>query len=305
MKRVAWVGPLCGAPHRTFSRIRVLLNEGSQGGARDAYEHDDYCRKEFFDQGLRMGAPEYHVVSSVIEVRNLTKFFADGIRAVDGVTFDAARGEVVGLLGANGAGKTTIAKLLSTVLHPTAGSVRIDGFDAVSSPRAVRARLGVLFGSDVGLYQRLTARENIRYFAALNDLDRIASEQRSEELATLLGLHPFMDRLVATYSSGMKQRTALARAVVHDPPVLILDEPTTALDVGTTLVVHAYVSLSREQGKTVILSSHDTAELEHLCDRVLTVDAGRIVDELVRGTDYEGEDGSLRRRFLAMGGGSQ
>lgn len=245
-------------------------------------------------------------MNPVIQVRGVTKEFSkNGVRAVDDVTFDTAPGEVVGLLGANGAGKTTIAKMLSTLLRPTAGAVGIDGYDTVNDSRAVRARLGVLLGSDTGLYDRLSARENIRYFAALNGLDRKTSELRSEELTDLLGLHSFMDRLVTTYSSGMKQRTALARAVVHDPPVLILDEPTTALDVGTTLAVHAYVSLSRDEGKTVILSSHDTSELEHLCDRVLTIDAGRIVDESLHGRDYGGEEGSLRRRFLAMGGGAQ
>ncbi len=235
-----------------------------------------------------------------IEVRGLSKeFSANAVRAVDDVTFDAAPGEVVGLLGANGAGKTTIVKMLSTLLSPTSGTISVGGHDTVGTSRAVRASMGVLFGSDSGLYARLSGRENIRYFAALNGLNRRKCELRLEELADLFGLQSFIDHLVTTYSSGMKQRTALARSVVHDPPFLILDEPTTALDIGTTLVVHAYVSRSRSEGKTVILSSHDTLELEQLCDRVLTVDAGRIVDEAHRGRDFGGDAGSLRSRFLA------
>lgn len=242
------------------------------------------------------------IVKRGIEVQGLSKeFSANAVRAVDGVTFDAAPGEVVGLLGANGAGKTTIVKMLSTLLRPTSGTICVGGHDTVSASRAVRASMGVLFGSDTGLYGRLSGRENIRYFAALNGLDRRTCDLRLEELADLFGLHSFVDRLVTTYSSGMKQRTALARSVVHDPPFLILDEPTTALDIGTTLVVHAYVSRSRNEGKTVILSSHDTIELEQLCDRVLTVDAGRIVDEARRGKDFGGDASSLRSRFLAIG----
>lgn len=241
-----------------------------------------------------------------IEVQGLSKeFSANAVRAVDDVSFDAAPGEVVGLLGANGAGKTTIVKMLSTLLRPTSGTACVGGHDTVSASRAVRASMGVLFGSDTGLYDRLSGSENIRYFAALNGLDRRKYELRLEELADLFGLHSFVDRLVTTYSSGMKQRTALARSVVHDPPFLILDEPTTALDIGTTLVVHAYVSRSRNEGKTVILSSHDTIELEQLCDRVLTIDAGRIVDEARRGRDFGGDASSLRSRFLAIGNVAQ
>jgi sodium transport system ATP-binding protein len=236
-----------------------------------------------------------------VEVRGLTKeFSANGVRAVNDVTFDVAPGEIVGLLGANGAGKTTIVRILATLLRPTSGRVRVGGFDTVHASRAVRASIGVLSGSDAGLYDRLSAGENIRYFAALHGLDRVTCEQRSAELANLFGLHSFIDRLVATYSSGMRQRTALARSVVHDPPFMILDEPTTALDIGTTMVVHDFVARSRKEGKTIILSSHDTTELEQLCDRVLTIDAGRIVDEARRGTDFGGEAGSLRSRFLAM-----
>ncbi len=235
-----------------------------------------------------------------IKVQGLTKVFsADTVRAVDDVTFSVAPGEVVGLLGANGAGKTTIVKMLSTLLCPTTGNVWVDGHDTVSAPQAVRASIGMLFGSDTGLYNRLSVRENIRYFAALNGLDRRNRELRTTELVELFGLDSFIDRLVVNCSSGMKQRTALARSVVHDPPVLLLDEPTTAMDIGTTLVVHAFVSRSRDEGKTVILSSHDTAELERLCDRVLTLDAGRIVDEAYRGRDFGGDAGLLRSRFLA------
>ncbi len=233
-----------------------------------------------------------------VDVRGLCKgFSADPIRAVDNVTFQAAPGEVVGLLGANGAGKTTIIKMLATLLRPTAGTISVGGHDTVSASRAVRASMGTLFGSDTGLYERLSGRENIRYFGALNGLDRRRCERRLEELTDLFGLQSFVDRQVTTYSSGMKQRTALARSVVHDPSFLILDEPTTALDIDTTLAVHAYVSRIRNEGKTVILSSHDTAELEQLCDRVLTVDAGRIVAETHRRLDSGRNENSLLSRF--------
>ncbi len=238
-----------------------------------------------------------------IEVHHLTKEYpGTDVPAVHQVTFAVAPGEVVGLLGANGAGKTTIMKVLATLLRPTAGTVRVDGFNTVGASRAVRSRVGMLFGSDSGLYERLSGRENIRYFADLHGVETGTREVRFSRLADLFGLHSFADRLVATCSTGMKQRIALARSVIHDPPVLILDEPTNALDIATTTVVHQFISLSRNEGKAVILSSHDTTELENLCDRVLLIDAGTIVDDARRGRDFGRSTGLLRERLLAMDG---
>ena len=218
----------------------------------------------------------------MIEARALTKEFTDKkrgrIRAVQDVSFTCRPGEIYGLLGANGAGKTTTLRLLATLLQPTAGTASVAGFDVVQQPERVRAQVGFLAAS-TALYGRLTARETIAYFGRLNGLadERIA--ERTRVLAEELGLQEFLDRRVDKFSTGMKQKTSIARTVVHDPAVLILDEPTLGLDVLTARNIVRFVRECRARGRTVIYSTHVMSEVEKLCDRIGIIHQGRLVAE--------------------------
>jgi sodium transport system ATP-binding protein len=228
----------------------------------------------------------------MIQARNLTKVFHDKkrgeIRAVDDVSFTCRPGQIYGLLGANGAGKTTTLRLLATLLRPTSGSATVAGFDAAKEPERVRANVGFL-ATSTALYGRLTARETITYFARLNGLSDEAIAGRVARLADELGLHEFLDRRVEKFSTGMKQKTSIARTLVHDPAVLIFDEPTIGLDVMTARNIVRFVRDCRTRGKTVIYSTHVMSEVEKLCDVVGIIHHGRLV--------AEGTPAELRQRF--------
>jgi sodium transport system ATP-binding protein len=218
----------------------------------------------------------------MIEARNLTKVFHDKkrgeIRAVDNVSFTCRPGQIYGLLGANGAGKTTTLRLLATLLRPTAGSATVAGFDTVAEPERVRASVGFL-ATSTALYGRLTARETIASFGRLNGLSEAAIVARVARLADELDLHEFLDRRVEKFSTGMKQKTSIARTLVHDPAVLIFDEPTIGLDVMTARNIVRFVRDCRTRGKTVIYSTHVMSEVEKLCDIVGIIHHGRLVAE--------------------------
>ena len=218
----------------------------------------------------------------MIEARNLTKVFHDKkrgeIRAVDDVSFTCRPGRIYGLLGANGAGKTTTLRLLATLLRPTAGSATVAGFDTVAEPERVRASVGFL-ATSTALYGRLTARETITYFGRLNGLSDAAIAARVARLTDELDLHEFLDRRVEKFSTGMKQKTSIARTLVHDPAVLIFDEPTIGLDVMTARNIVRFVRDCRTRGKTVIYSTHVMSEVEKLCDTVGIIHHGRLVAE--------------------------
>ena len=218
----------------------------------------------------------------MIEARNLTKVFHDKkrgeIRAVDDVSFTCRPGRIYGLLGANGAGKTTTLRLLATLLRPTAGSATVAGFNTVAEPERVRASVGFL-ATSTALYGRLTARETIAYFGRLNGLSEAAIVARVARLADELDLHEFLDRRVEKFSTGMKQKTSIARTLVHDPAVLIFDEPTIGLDVMTARNIVRFVRDCRTRGKTVIYSTHVMSEVEKLCDIVGIIHHGRLVAE--------------------------
>lgn len=213
----------------------------------------------------------------MIEVRGLTKHFRP-VRAVDGVTFCAREGEVLGLLGPNGAGKTTTLRLLSTVLRPSGGTGRVDGHDIVGEPEAVRAALGVL-PENWGLYGRLTPREHLRYFGRLHGVRGGKLECRVNDLVHLLDMHEFADLRCDPFSKGMKQKVALGRALVHDPPHLLLDEPTAGLDVMSARAVRELIVRLRDEGRCIILSTHILSEAERLCDRLAFIHRGKIVAE--------------------------
>jgi sodium transport system ATP-binding protein len=201
------------------------------------------------------------------------------LQAVDGVSLSAPDGRVTGLLGPNGAGKTTTLRMIATLLAPDAGRIEVDGIDVATAPAAALARLGVL--SDArGLYQRLTARENIVYHGQLHGLDRDAAEARATELGRLLDMTPLLERRTEGFSQGERMKTALARALVHDPPNLLLDEPTNGLDVlATRALREALLWLRTPEGgaKCIVFSSHIMQEVERLCDEVVVVAGGRCV----------------------------
>jgi sodium transport system ATP-binding protein len=211
----------------------------------------------------------------MIEVRSLAKRFG-AVEAVRSVSFRAADGHVTGLLGPNGAGKTTTLRLVSTLLAPTAGSVRVDGLDASRDALAVRARIGAL--SDArGLYSRLTARENVAYYGELRGLPRKRIDESVARLAALLEFEALLDRRTEGFSQGERMKVAIARALVHDPPNVILDEPTSGLDVMTTRSLREAVRRLREAGKCVLFSSHVMQEVAALCDEIVIVARGEVV----------------------------
>jgi len=210
----------------------------------------------------------------MIEVRDLRKSFGK-VCAVDGVSFAAHAGEVFGVLGPNGAGKTTTLRLLATTIKPDSGTATVRGYDIVREPIKVRENVGVLT-SNIGLYPRLTARENVAYFARLYGLSEAATKRRIDELFRLLDMGDYANRRADTFSTGMKQKVAIARAVVHDPPVMIFDEPTSGLDVLGARTVVDFIRSCRAQGKCVLLSTHQMVEVSKLCDRVAIIHAGHI-----------------------------
>jgi sodium transport system ATP-binding protein len=214
----------------------------------------------------------------MIAVDALQKAFgkAREIHAVRGVTFDARDGEITGLLGPNGAGKTTLLRMIATLVVPDAGHARVGGLDVVADRYAVRRRIGVL--SDArGLYQRLTARENVRYFGRLHGLSGRALDARIDALFATLGLTALAERRTAGFSQGEKMKVAIARALVHDPDTILLDEPTNGLDIMSVRTLRDELRALRMQGKCLLFSSHVMQEVAALCDRIVVLAHGRIV----------------------------
>jgi len=218
----------------------------------------------------------------VIEAQNLTKIFRDKkrgeIRAVDKVSFRCQPGQIYGLLGANGAGKTTCLRLLATILQPTDGTARVAGFDINDQPEKVRASVGFL-STATALYGRLTARETVEYFGRLNGLNGGALKKRVDELFALFDVGEFSDRRCDKLSTGMKQKVSIARTLVHDPPVMIFDEPTVGLDVMTARTIVSFIRDCRARGKTVIFSTHVMSEAEKLCDTIGIIHDGKLLTE--------------------------
>jgi sodium transport system ATP-binding protein len=210
----------------------------------------------------------------MIKVTDLSKRFGK-VQAVERVSFSAPDGRITGLLGPNGAGKSTTLRMLATLLRPDSGDAMIDGQSASKNPIEVRRRIGVLSHAS-GLYPQLTARENIVYFAELHGLDRVTAKTRVEELARLLELSEFLDRKAKGFSQGQRLKTALARALVHSPRNLILDEPTNGLDVMAVRNLRALLHRLREQGHCILFSSHVMQEVALLCDEVVVIAQGRV-----------------------------
>ena len=220
----------------------------------------------------------------MIEVRSLAKTFASGrgrnaraVTAIEAIDFHAADGCITGLLGPNGAGKTTTLRIAAALIEPDRGSVHVDGIDVMQAPARALARMGLL--SDArGLYPRLTARENIVYFGRLHGMTGAAAQARTELLAQVLDMQPLLDRRTEGFSQGERMKTALARALVHDPANIVLDEPTNGLDVLSTRALRDTLRRLRdEHGKCIVLATHIMQEAERLCDHVVVLARGRTV----------------------------
>ncbi|MCU0224091.1 MAG: ABC transporter ATP-binding protein [Acidobacteria bacterium] len=215
-----------------------------------------------------------------VEVTDLVKIYYDEgrgeVRAVDGVSFSVARGEIFGLLGPNGAGKTTTLRTLATVLTPTSGRAAVMGHDVVQAPTAVRRSIGYL-STSTALYPRLSARETLEFFARINGYPQERIAARVDGLIERFGLDSYARARVEKLSTGMKQKVSIARAIVHDPPVLVFDEPTVGLDVINAHELQQLIRALREEGKTILFSTHIMSEAEKLCDRIGIIQGGRIL----------------------------
>jgi sodium transport system ATP-binding protein len=200
------------------------------------------------------------------------------VQAVNGVTFRCEPGQIYGLLGANGAGKTTTLRMLATILFPTSGTAKVAGYDIVDEPEKVRANIGFL-STATALYGRLTAEEMVEYFGRLNGMDGQRLQTAVDQLFATLEMDEFRDRPCEKLSTGMKQKVSIARTLIHDPAVMIFDEPTIGLDVMTARSIVAFIRHCRDRGKTVIFSTHVMSEVEKLCDHIGVIHGGRLLEE--------------------------
>lgn len=218
----------------------------------------------------------------MIETRALSKVFHDkkrgAIRAVDNVSFTCKAGQIYGLLGANGAGKTTTLRMLATILEPTDGTALVCGHDIVDQPEEVRRHVGFL-STATALYPRLTSQEMVEYFGRLNGLDEATLQKRRDDIFNRLDMNSFRDRRCDKLSTGMKQKTSIARTLIHDPQVMIFDEPTSGLDVMTARTIIDFIRECRQRGKTVIFSTHVMSEVEKLCDVIGIIESGKLLAE--------------------------
>ena len=212
----------------------------------------------------------------MITIKNITKTFGKKI-AVDDISFCAEPGVITGLIGGNGSGKSTTMRMIATLLKQDSGTIEINGIDTIKDPVGARKQIGILLGGDVSLYDRLTARENIMYFASLQNVNPADAEVRLNELSKLLGMEDFLDRRVAGFSRGMRQKVAFARSIIHDPDILLLDEPSTGLDINSIKDVQDFILFCKERKKTIILSTHNAHEMETLCDNIVFIEEGRII----------------------------
>lgn len=218
----------------------------------------------------------------MIDVRSLTKAYSDltqgEVLALSNVTFLARPGQIYGLLGPNGAGKTTALRILSTVLQPTSGTAIVGGFDCVTQPELVRHQIGFV-SANTAVYDRMTAWEMVAYFGRLYGMTEDELRERMEQLFARFQMNEFRDLLGAKMSTGMKQKVSIARAIVHDPPVLIFDEATTGLDVLVARALLDAVSKLRDEGKCIVFSTHIMREAERLCDRIAIMHRGHLLAE--------------------------
>ena len=213
----------------------------------------------------------------MLEVKDITKRFKK-TEVVKNLSFNVDEGEIVGLLGENGAGKTTTLRMISTMLKVSEGDIIVNGFSVKKDSEKVRKEIGILFGGDVGLYDRLTGRENIKYFANLYGMTDRQADKRIDILAKDFGMEDYIDKPVNKFSRGMKQKISIARSIVHNPSIMLFDEPCTGLDVRAARTVQRFIRKCQGQGKTILFSSHSMSEVEKLCDRVVIINKGKLLE---------------------------
>lgn len=216
----------------------------------------------------------------MIKAQQVTKQFVGkkaSVTAVNEVSFHVRKGEVVGLIGENGAGKTTLLRMIASLMEPTSGTLHVAGVDMARPDRQVKGKIGVLFGGETGLYDRLTARENLEYFASLYRLSKHDVQERIRDLAVQFGMKDYMDRKVGGFSKGMRQKVAIARALIHDPEIILFDEPTTGLDITSANIFRQLVHRLKREGKTIVFSSHIMEEVQLLCDSAIMLHKGQLV----------------------------
>lgn len=248
-------------------------------------------------------------MNTIIEVRDLRREYItykgalrkkkELVEAVRGISFTVNKGEIFGLLGQNGAGKTTTIKMLTTLLAPTSGVCKVFGCDSFGQEKQIRKRINFIFGGEMGVYRRLSGRDNLRYFANLYLLDAATRERRINEILELVELTDAADRLAETYSKGMTQRLQIARGLINDPEILFMDEPTVGLDPLGARMLRDIIRKLRDEGKTVLLTTHYLPEAEELCDRMVILDHGEIV---AQGTPAEirGDADTLEDAYVAL-----
>lgn len=243
-------------------------------------------------------------MKTIIEVQDLRREYVtykgafrkkkEAVEAVRGISFNVDRGEIFGLLGQNGAGKTTTIKMLTTLLAPTSGVCKVFGYDTFGQEKQIRKRINFIFGGEMGVYRRLSARDNLRYFANLYLMDTDLRESRIDEILELVELTDAADRLAETYSKGMIQRLQIARGLINDPEIIFMDEPTVGLDPLGAHMLRDIIRKLRQEGKTVLLTTHYLPEAEELCDRMVILNHGQIVaqgtPEEIKGTHETLED---------------
>ncbi len=239
----------------------------------------------------------------MLKLNNVSKKFKKS-KVVDSLSFSVDKGEIVGLLGENGAGKTTTLRMISTMLEITEGEIKVNEIDVKSNPEKVRKEIGILFGGDVGLYDRLSGRENIRYFANLYGMNKKEADDRINALARSFSMEEYIDKPVGKYSRGMKQKISIARSIVHNPSVMLFDEPTTGLDVSAARIVQDFILQCKAENKIILFSSHSMKEVEKLCDRVVIINKGKLIENCTLShlkEEYNNED--LEETFLKLIGG--
>lgn len=248
-------------------------------------------------------------MEKVIEVRDLRREYytyrgfprkkREIVHAVNGLSFNVNRGEIFGLLGQNGAGKTTTIKMLTTLLAPTSGICRVLGWDTFGQEKEIRQRINFIFGGETGVYRRLSARDNLRYFGNLYLLERKECEKRIERILELVNLAERADDLVETYSKGMIQRLQIARGLINDPEILFMDEPTVGLDPLGARMLRDIIRQLRDEGRTVLLTTHYLAEADEFCDRIVIINNGRVA---AQGTPEQLKNGadSLEEAYVAF-----
>ena len=210
----------------------------------------------------------------MIGLNKVSKIF-NGKKIINDVSFEVNTGNVTALIGANGAGKSSIIRLISTIYRQDMGDIRIDGVSTLDEPEKIRKKMGVLFGGDVYLYDLLTATENIMYFAMLQGVEKGVAQKRIDQLVEVFHMEDYIDRKVEKFSRGMKQKVAFTRALIHDPCILLLDEPSTGLDIEAIATVRSFIRNCKEKGITVLLSTHNINEME-LCDNFVFLKNGSV-----------------------------